>query len=259
MALTTDRRGGYDTPGAPPSVPPEGTSRRSLLIAVLIAVVLFVAVIGGGLLLINHKNSNRAANTANTTTTGATAAASGSTTPSSGPSGASGASAIPAASATPPSLADAYTPDPVVVMKTLSAYSDWLFAHPNPALVANYMLPSSRTFSGTMSALGTMVKNGWHQRPSVTQLAFVKADAPFKQAPATVNGHQAYLGTVVRVLIEDTPQSSDILNSAGQVVGSLHNPAQAFLAVALAQGSDGQFRISDITELHPPSISAFES
>lgn len=256
MVLSTDRRGGYESAGASPPSPSEGPSRRGMLTAVLIAVVLFVAVIAGALLLIKHKNSTTARQAANTTTTAATAVGSGTTTAT---TRASGATAIPAASATPPSLADAYTPDPVLVLKTLSAYSDWLFAHPNPALVANYMLPSSRTYSATTSNLKTMVQNGWHARPSVTQLAFIKADAPFKPAPGLTNGHQAYLGTVLRVLIEDTPQSSDLLGSAGQVVGSLHNPAQAFLAVSLAQGPDGQFRISDISVLHPPSIAAFES
>jgi hypothetical protein len=111
-----------------------------------------------------------------------------------------------------------------------------------------------------MTELATMKTNGWHQRPSVTDVIFAKADGPFQPAPVTVNGHAAYTGTGIRIVVDNSPQSSDVLNNAGQVVNSLHNPSQGFLVVSLAQGPDGQFRISDITSVNPPGgISAFES
>ena len=46
----------------------------------------------------------------------------------------------PAAQATPPSLAGAYpqgnTVNLITVLKTLQTYSDWVWSHPNPALVS---------------------------------------------------------------------------------------------------------------------------
>ncbi|MGH9126222.1 MAG: hypothetical protein ACRDZ8_16080 [Acidimicrobiales bacterium] len=218
------------------------------------AVVLFAAIIGGAVILTHHGSTGSATGKTSTTTTGKQ------TSDSTAPTTAAGSpSTIPAESPTPPSLAAAYTPDPIVVLHTLTTYIDWVFAHPNPALVANYMLPSSRTYSSAMMQLGTLKASEWHQRPGVTDIAFAKADGPFPLAPATLNGHQAYQGTGVRVIVNSTPESLQVLNSSGQVVSSFNNPAQQFLVISLAQGSDGQFRISDEAEFHPSSISAFES
>jgi hypothetical protein len=253
MATTTDSFR-YPTPGSTPPPAPGGPSRRGLVIAVVAAVVLFLAIIGGAVVLTHHGSTGNAEGS--TSTTSSSISTSGSTAPT---TTAGNPGTIPADSANPPSLAAAYTPDPIVVLKTLSAYSDWLFAHPDPALVANYMLRSSRTYSGVAAELQTLVQDGWHARPSSTDIAFAKANAPFEQAPATVNGHQAYLGTDVRVLVENTAESLQVLNAAGQVVSSFNSPPQQFLVISLAQGPDGQFRISDETEINPSSISAFES
>ena len=52
----------------------------------------------------------------------------------------------PAAGAKPPSLAGAYGDNMIRVIVTLSAYQDWLYAHPNPALVKNYVLFGSSAY-----------------------------------------------------------------------------------------------------------------
>jgi hypothetical protein len=231
-------------------------SRRGFMFAAII-VVIVLAAIAVGVILTRH--SKTAAATQPTTSAASTTTPQATTLP---PTSAGGITPgdIPAAQVNPPSLAGAYSTDPVIVLRTLSTYSDWLFAHPNPAMLDNYMLPSSRNFTGVKAELTTLQTNGWHARPSVSQIVWIRADGPFGPGVGLVNGYPSYVGTIVKTVIDDTPQSSDVLNPENQVIASLHNRPQEMLGVALAQGSDGQFRISDIVAFNPPGgVAAFES
>jgi hypothetical protein len=107
---------------------------------------------------------------------------------------------IPAGQVNPPSLAGAYTPDSITVMRAISAYSDWLFAHPNPALLANHMLPSSRNYAGVKAELTTLQTNGWHARPSVSEIVWIESQGPFAHGVGLVNGHPSYVGTGIKVV-----------------------------------------------------------
>jgi hypothetical protein len=168
---------------------------------------------------------------------------------------------IPADQANPPSLAGAYSTDPITVMRAISAYSDWLFAHPNPALLANYMLLRCPYYKGVEAELTTLADKGWHARPSVAEIQWIKVNGPFTPAPGFLNGHPAFVGGGVKVVLANTPQSADVLNAAGQVVTKFNDqqPLQ-MLGINFAQGPDGQFRIIDEGLFNPPGgLAAFET
>jgi hypothetical protein len=253
MAMTADRPPRWDTPGPPP--PPHRPRRHGFVItAIIVVVVLAVVVLG---FTLTHHSKVGAGGTPPVTTphTSTTTPTAGTTTPTTGGSG------IPAAQANPPSLAGAYSTDPITVMRAISAYSDWLFAHPNPALLANYMLSTCPYYKGVEAELTTLVDKGWHARPSVAEIQWIKVNGPFTPAPGLLDGHPAYVGGGVKVVIANTPQSADVLNSAGQVVSEFtdQQPLQ-MLGVNFAQGSDGRFRIVDEAGFNPPGgVAAFES
>jgi hypothetical protein len=247
----------------PQTSQPPPSHRRSLgalAIAWLVIVVVVLAAAVVGFTLTRH--SRRAAVTKSQVTT---PAANTTTSPaSSSPSTSAGSitpGGIPAAQVDPPSLAGAYTPDPIAVMRAISAYSDWLFAHPNPALLANYMFPTCRLYKGVEAELTTLADHGWHARPSVEAIQWIKVNPPFMPAPGLLDGHPAYVGGGVKVVITSTPQSADVLNSAGQVVTRFNDQKPLeMVGIFFAQGPDGRFRIIDEVAFNPPGgVSEFES
>jgi hypothetical protein len=255
MAMTADRPPRWDTPYSEPATPGPGSSRRGLVIAGIVVLVILVAVVLG--FTLSHPSKTAAGGAAPVTGSSAnpTAPSVATTTPSGGGSG------IPAAQADPPSLAGAYSTDPITVMRAISAYSDWLFAHPNPALLANYMLPTCPYYKGVEAELTTLANKGWHARPSVARIQWIKVNGVFTPAPGFLNGHPAFVGGGVKAVIANSPQSADVLNSAGQVVTKFTNQQLLeMVGVNFAQGPDGQFRIIDEVEVNPPGgVAGFES
>jgi len=168
---------------------------------------------------------------------------------------------IPADQANPPSLAGAYSTDPITVMRAISAYSDWLFAHPNPALLANYMLSRCPYYKSVEAELTTLADKGWHARPSVADIQWIKVNVPFTPAPGFLDGYPAFVGGGIKAVITNTPQSADVLNAAGQIVTKFTNqPLLEMAGVNFAQGPDGRFRIIDEGLFNPPGgVAAFES
>jgi hypothetical protein len=258
MAMTADRPSRWDVPQSPPSGPPHGSRGSGYVIAAIVVVVVVTAVVVG-LVLSKHSKSTFGGTTpitaprADTTATGMNTTIPTNAT-STGPPG------IPADQANPPSLAGAYFTDPIRVLRTLSAYSDWLFAHPNPALLANYMLPTCTQYNAVKAELTTLADNHWHARPSVTMIEWSRVDVPFTPAPGFLDGHPSFVGGGVKVVVGYSPQSSDVLNAAGQIVNSLHNPGILMAVINFAQGSDGQFRVISEASFNPPGgVAAFES
>jgi hypothetical protein len=64
----------------------------------------------------------------------------------------------PAAQPNPSSLAGAdpagTTVNLVTVIKTLTTYEDWLYSHPNPALVSGFMMPAGNDYGSEVENLG---------------------------------------------------------------------------------------------------------
>jgi len=258
MAMTADRPPRWDVPQSPLPGPPHRSWRTGYVIAAIVLVVVVTAVVVG-LTVSHHSKSTLGGTTpitaphAATTTTGVNT-----TTPTSATS--TNPQGIPADQANPPSLAGAYSPNPVVVMETLGPYIDWLFAHPNPALLANYMLPTCTQYDAEKAELTTLATNGLHGRPSVSTIQWIKTNVPFTPAPGFLDGHPSYVGGGVKVVITYTPQSSDVLNAAGEVVNSFHNPSLVMLGISFAQGPDGRFRVISEAEANPPGgVAEFES
>lgn len=175
----------------------------------------------------------------------------------------------PAAQANPPSLACAYpTGDSVnlvTVLKCLSTYSDWVWSHPDPALVANYDLSISPIYAQARNIIVEFQHDGLHAVPTPSTILWVKvqqAPKPFvvQGVPQTYAGHPAFTGGIVTAVTDN--QNIPLLNSANQPSGKQYSsPVQgpAAYEITFSQGSDGQYRYSDVVPLNPPGgIAALE-
>jgi hypothetical protein len=202
--------------------------------------------------------------TATTTSPTTTAPATSSTTVQ-GPTGPP--ADYPAAQPTPPSLAGAYptgkTVDLVTVIKALTTYEDWLYSHPDPALVSGFMLTTGNDYASEIQNMTTLQGKGWHTDSTPTVVDWAKVESPATPEPGTIDGYQAFGGGLVTIVQDLAPGA--YLNAAGQVVGHEPNGGLTAYSISLAQQAggaqtpDGQFRILDVTQLHPPGgIAALE-
>jgi hypothetical protein len=241
--------------GSPPPPPIPTPSRRNRVAAVIIGLVVIVTAVvviastaTGG----NHTKTRLAGGPAATTPgtnqvpspTGSTATSPGTAAgPSSNPAD------WPAAQPNPPSLAGAMnTTDLAAAVRTLSTYKDWVYAHPDPALVKNYMLPSSSYFAGDTKQLQTLVANQWHDSATPTIVKYVRVTLPPKVA-GQLNGKPTYSGSAVTVVLNFA--GGQVLDVNGKPV--ITNPTTDLAyTIELSYGPDGQWRISDMGQLNPP-------
>lgn len=229
--------------------------RRLLLLAVGLATSVAIAACSSG----RHAVSPTTTSDASSTTVSTDA--SQSTTTVLGPSGPQ--VGYPAAQPNPPSLAGAYpkgsTVDLVTVIKTLTTYEDWVWSHPNPALVANYELPTGTAYAGEVKNLSMFASRDLHASPTPAEIDWVKITQAAKPQPPgpdgiprTLAGHQWFVGGIITAVYNLKP--IPMLNADDQPSGQSFNPQQvgpAAYVISLVQGPDGQFRIDDITQLHP--------
>jgi hypothetical protein len=232
------------------------------VIAVVTALVALAACGGGG------GGKAHASTTLSTTrtTTPTTPIPSASTTTVQGPTGPP--ADYPAAQPQAPSLTGAYptgsTVNLITVIKTLTTYRDWLYSHPNPGSVKNYMFTTGNDYASEVQNLTTLQRKGWHEDPMPTVIQWAKLTFAPAVTSYEVNGHRIFRGGSVTV-VEDLT-SAPYLNSSNQVVG--HEPGGGLVAYSMTlaqetsggQAPDGQFRIVDVTQLNPPGgIAALES
>jgi len=145
------------------------------------------------------------------------------------------------------------------VIKALTTYEDWVWSHPNPALVANYELPAGSAYPDEINDVTQFHQHRLHAAPTPTEIDFVKVTvAPKPQPlladgkPRQLNGHQWFLGGIVTVVYKSTP--TPLLNANGKPSGQQFNPTHlgpTAVSISLVQGTDGQFRIDDTTPLNP--------
>jgi hypothetical protein len=170
----------------------------------------------------------------------------------------------PAAKAQPPSLAGAYSPNMEIAFKALITYSDWAGSHPNPVLVRNFCLSGSDMYSYWVEIMQDLVRRGWRDYPDPTEVDFLhvvqQPVALTSQGgqPLRWSGHQAYLGGVLDVVINE--KKDPYLNKTGRVVGYSGGGGPTAVTVSLAQGTaDGQFRIATWHVLSPAAgVAAWE-
>jgi hypothetical protein len=242
-------------------------SRRNTTIASVLAGLLLVAAAGcgGG----HHQATPPTSSTTSTTTTSSTTAPvttsplGTTTTTVLGPSGP--ASSYPAAQANPPSLACAYptgtTVNLIAVLKCLTTYRDWVWSHPDPTLVPNYLLAGSSGATTDANLLSQLKQQGLHASPTPTVINFARisrpatptAASPPASTPPKINGYAEFsAGLVVEVT---TVASFPLLTTTGAPSGKQFTPSQtgqlAYL-VDLSQAPDGQFVENSATQLNPP-------
>ncbi|HTV12130.1 MAG TPA: hypothetical protein VME20_09730, partial [Acidimicrobiales bacterium] len=162
----------------------------------------------------------------------------------------------PAAQPTPPSLAGAYSTNMMKVLVTLITYEDWVWSHPNPALVANYMLPGGNAYEGELDSVTHLAHNGWHTDPSPTEIDWLAITVAPKQLllinhkRAIINKRPAYTPATLTVVINQKPSS--FMNRSGVVVArSSGKIGKIAFSETLSQGSDAQWRIFDVYRLNP--------
>lgn len=241
-------------------------TRRSTPIATALAAVLLAAVAGCGS---GHHQATPPTSTTSTTTLSATTAPvttsplGTTTTTVLGPSGP--ASSYPAAQANPPSLACAYPTGTAVnligVLKCLTTYRDWVWSHPNPALVTNYLLAGSSAATTDANLLSQLRQQGLHAPPTPAVIDFARvsrpatptAASPPASTPPKLNGYAEFsAGLVVEVM---TVTSFPLLTSTGAASGKQFTPTEtgqlAYL-VDLSQAPNGQFVENSATQLNPP-------
>ncbi|MGH9107382.1 MAG: hypothetical protein ACRDZX_16460 [Acidimicrobiales bacterium] len=160
----------------------------------------------------------------------------------------------PAAQAKPPSLAGAYGTNMIKAIVTLIRYEDWVWSHPNPTLVDNYMVPGGNVYSDELKVVTQLVRKGWHTDPSPSEIDWVGVTvlpAPLRLINgkiAYVNGHIAYKPASVNIVIRQ--RVDRYLNNQDQTVGHTPGGGKAAFSVTLNQGTDGQWKIVDIERLH---------
>jgi hypothetical protein len=161
----------------------------------------------------------------------------------------------PAAQAKPPSLAGAYSTNMLKVIVTLITYEDWVYSHPNPALVSNYMIAGGTTYQGERMTITNLSQRRLHANPSPTEIDWISVTVLPKPVHiqdklAKIDGHQLYGPASVDVVIDQ--KTGKLLNQHGEVIGhSSVNPGRAAFAETLSQGSDGRWRIISILKLDP--------
>jgi hypothetical protein len=175
----------------------------------------------------------------------------------------------PAAQASPPSLAGAYpqgnTVNLVTVLKTLVTYEDWVWSHPNPALVANYDLATGPDYSGEVATVTQIHNKGWHADPTPSEILWAKVTrqpprTEVNGKPLSLDGHAEFSAGWVTVVNNEVP--IPMLTSSGQPSGQQYNPpqtGQVAFQIVLGQGPDGQFRFFQTNGVNlPGGIAALE-
>ena len=143
------------------------------------------------------------------------------------------------------------------VLVTLITYEDWVWSHPNPALVANYMLPGGDAFTKEVVSITHLAEKGWHADPSPTEIDWLAVTVPARRLHlingklARIADRPAYLPVTVEAVLNQ--KVGEYLNRAGHLVGHSPGGGRKAFAVNLTQGADARWRIINIFPIHMPS------
>ncbi|GEM_PF-2547736 len=149
----------------------------------------------------------------------------------------------PAAKPYPPSLAGAYSTNLKKALISLLNYMDWVFAHPNPVLVKNAVVPTANIYRYWVDIVEALVRRGWHEYPNPTEVNFLKVIQP----PVKASG---FLGGTVDVVID--ARRDPYLNNANQTVGYQVGGGRYAASIILGRATTAQhFRIARWYVLHP--------
>ncbi len=159
-----------------------------------------------------------------------------------------------------PSLAGAYSDNLITAFRALYAYHNWLYEHPNAALVAKYALPGSPNYKIELGNIDYLLAHSAHAaddpRGLDGDITFIKVAAEPKPVvgvdgtQAMRNGHPAYSSGVVTIVA--TYVEDDLFGPNGSFIQSGQHPGTAAVDYSLVQGNDGQWLIYGATVLNPP-------
>jgi hypothetical protein len=145
-------------------------------------------------------------------------------------------------------------------------YRDWVWSHPNPALVANYGLSNGNGYAAEVKDVTQFQQQGIHADPTPSEINFVRVtvqavpQSAIGGKQAKLGGYQWFRGGAVTAVYNVKPVP--MLRSNGRPSGQQFNPpvlGQVAYSITLVQGPDGQFRFEDTVQLNPPGgIAALE-
>ncbi|HVA44474.1 MAG TPA: hypothetical protein VNF50_13410 [Acidimicrobiales bacterium] len=158
-----------------------------------------------------------------------------------------------------PSLAGAYSDNLLVAFRALYAYHNWLYEHPDAALVANYAVPGSPAYKIELANIDYLVAHDAHAaddpRGLDGDISFIKVTL----APKAVlgpdgkqlmrNGHPTFGGGIVTIVakyIED-----DLYGPSGKFSQPGQHPGTAAIDYSLVQGANGQWLEYQASGLNP--------
>jgi hypothetical protein len=132
------------------------------------------------------------------------------------------------------------------VLVTLITYEDWVWSHPNPQLVANYMLRGTRAYASELRDVSNLVRRGWHADPSPSEIDWIRVVT----APRQTRLYGRLIPTPATLDVLINQKVGQYLNRQGRVVGHSPGGGKAAFSVTLEQGSGKQWRIADVSQLN---------
>lgn len=155
----------------------------------------------------------------------------------------------PAAQPHPPSLAGAQSMNMMKVLVTLLTYEDWVWSHPNPALVGNYMLAGSQPYDAEVQDLGKLRKRGLHMDPSPTEIDWMGIVK--RPLHITIHGRSLLTGATVEVILNQ--KAGEYLDSSDRVIQRLSGAGRSAYFILLVQAADLRWKIQDVTPTSMPN------
>jgi hypothetical protein len=139
------------------------------------------------------------------------------------------------------------------VLVTLITYEDWVWSHPNPQLVANYLVPGSPPYQTEFKEVREMAKEGIRSDPSPTEIDWIRVTGVPKAVeangkPIVVRSHHSLLSASVEVVLNQ--KGGENLNARNQVVNRIAGVGKHAFSVEFSRTENGPWRIDDIIELN---------
>ena len=159
-----------------------------------------------------------------------------------------------------PSLAGAYSDNLKTAFLALYAYHDWLYEHPNAALVSRYAVAGGPAYKVELYNIEYLIANHAHApndpRGLDGDIQFAKVTLVPKPITGPNgkqelrSGHPAFQGGIVTVVAKYL--ASNFYGSSGQYVQPGQQAGTSAISYSLIQGVDGQWRWYQATVLNPP-------
>jgi hypothetical protein len=159
----------------------------------------------------------------------------------------------PAARPKPPSLAGAYGNNLIRALVSLVTYQDWVWSHPDPRLVQNYMDPSGSAYASELRMVSRLKAMGWHSDPSPTEIDWVGVTL-LPRPIRLVDGKLAHDGHWVAYLPGSldavfNQKRGEFLNQQGRVVAHSIGGGRKAFAFTLKEATNGRWRVLTMSSI----------